>query len=392
MTAADNQNPAPVLFEELSCSDNSVLGVATLNLPKALNALNLDMVRLLLAKLQEWQQRTDIGAVLLKGSGEKAFCAGGDVVSLHNAMKANPDSVPDSAKEFFCEEYQLDHAIHAFTKPLIVWGSGIVMGGGMGLLMGASHRIVTETSRMAMPEITIGLFPDVGGSYFLNKMPPGCGLFCGLTGAMINASDALELGLADHFMSSEQYDALVQQLRDIAWHNASAIASLNSYLVEAQTGVSAQMPASQFMLHSEQIAKLETCQSVQQAVEQILAMPADGDKWLTKAQKNLKAGSPVTMHLVFEQLQRAGDLSLADVLRMEYAMALNCAKFGEFQEGVRALLIDKDMQPKWHYAEPSQVPDTLIASFFEPQWQGEHPLSMLNDNLHKSQSEQERAQ
>lgn len=392
MSATDNHTPAPVLFEELSCSDNSVLGVATLNLPKALNALNLDMVRLLLARLQEWQQRPDVGAVLLKGAGEKAFCAGGDVVSLHNAMKANPDSVPDVAREFFCEEYQLDHAIHAFTKPFIVWGSGIVMGGGMGLLMGASHRIVTETSRMAMPEITIGLFPDVGGSYFLNKMPPGCGLFCGLTGAMINASDALELGLADHFMLSGQFDALVQQLRNIAWHNTGAAQTLNSYLAEIQASVADKIPASQFMLHREQIAQLDSCQSAQKAVEHILAMPASDDKWLTKAQKNLKAGSPITVHLVFEQLQRAGGLSLAEVLRMEYAMALNSTKFGEFQEGVRALLIDKDMQPQWQFAGPSQVPDSLIARFFEPQWQGEHPLSMLNDNPRQSQSEQESAQ
>lgn len=179
MTAIDNPVTAPVLFEEWQCADKSLLGVATLNLPKALNALNLEMVKLLLAKLTEWEQREDVGAVLLRGAGEKAFCAGGDVVSLHNAMKDNPGAVPAAAREFFCEEYQLDHAIHAFSKPFIVWGSGIVMGGGMGLLMGASHRIATETSRMAMPEITIGLFPDVGGSFFLNKMPPGCGLFCG---------------------------------------------------------------------------------------------------------------------------------------------------------------------------------------------------------------------
>lgn len=209
---------------------------------------------------------------------------------------------------------------------------------------------------------------------------------------MINGSDALELGLADHFMLNEQFDALKAQLQQITWSEPAAEQMLNTYLAELQMQASAQLPESQFMLHIDQIQQLAGCQSVTQAVELILSIPADNDKWLSKAQKNLKAGSPITMHLVFEQMQRASGLSLADVLRMEYAMALNCAKSGEFQEGVRALLIDKDMQPNWQFSEPCDVPTEVIAGYFEPQWQGEHPLTMLKDPFPESGAKQESTQ
>ncbi|MCY7294167.1 enoyl-CoA hydratase/isomerase family protein [Alteromonas sp. a30] len=367
---------APVLFEELACADGSKLGIATLNLPKALNSLNLTMVELLLEKLRFWANQDHISAVLLKGAGEKAFCAGGDVVSLYNAMKDNedPSSVPDMAATFFREEYKLDNFIHEYPKPFIVWGSGIVMGGGMGLLMGASHRIVTETSRLAMPEITIGLFPDVGGSYFLNRMPKGCGLFCGLTGAMINASDAIELGLADYFNSAENLNSFVSELKNIEWKARDASKQLDQLCQVKHAANDDLMPEAQFKLHVKAMQGLAQCTSLSQAVSYILQMPSTDDKWLAKAQKNLKAGSPITMHLVYQQLQKGAVLSLAQCFQMELAMAYRSTTLGEFQEGVRALLIDKDMQPKWQYASPDDVPSALVESFFEPQWDGEHPL------------------
>lgn len=367
---------APVLFEELSCVEGGKLGVATLNLPKALNSLNLTMVELLLETLTAWSQREDIVAVLLKGAGEKAFCAGGDVVSLYKSMNTNPDAnqVPSMAAEFFREEYKLDNFIHEYPKPFIVWGSGIVMGGGMGLLMGASHRIVTETSRLAMPEITIGLFPDVGGSYFLNKMPKGCGMFCGLTGAMINASDAIELGLADYFNSADNLDGFISELQKVDWQQENATAKLDELCKVKQASNDDLMPVAQFKLHVDAMQKLDECESLQSTIDAILSMPADDDKWLARAKKNLKAGSPITMHLVYEQLRRATGLSLAECFQMELAMAYRCTTVGEFQEGVRALLIDKDMQPKWQFDSAQAVSAELIESFFEPQWEGEHPL------------------
>lgn len=374
---SQDSQEAPVLFEELECSDGSKLGIATLNMPKALNSLNITMVELLLDKLQVWAGQSDIGAVLLKGSGEKAFCAGGDVVALYESMKEASGKLPAMAETFFREEYTLDNFIHEFPKPFIVWGSGIVMGGGMGLLMGASHRIVTETSRLAMPEVTIGLYPDVGGSYFLSKMPPGCGMFCGLTGAVINCADAIELGLADHFNLSENLSGFVEQLQNIAWFAENARAELDSICIDNQSTYLTHLPVAQFQLHVEAMQKLAKCNSLQAAIDYIHSMPSEEDKWLARAQQNLQAGSPITMHLVYEQLHRAKGLSLAECFQMELGMSYRCAVFGEFQEGVRALLIDKEMKPKWQYPTSAEVPEDVVESFFEPQWNGIHPLFAL---------------
>jgi len=192
------------------------------------------MVALLYPKLVTWQQQQNIAAVFLQGQGDKAFCAGGDIVHLYSAMKnsamtnsASAGNIADKLKEdnkfapeiedYFTQEYQLDFLIHTFNKPFIVWGSGIVMGGGLGMLVGASHRVVTESSRIAMPEISIGLFPDVGASYFLNKMPSGCGLFLALIGATINAADAKYCQLADYFVEQEHKDNLLTELKMINW-------------------------------------------------------------------------------------------------------------------------------------------------------------------------------
>ena len=199
----------PVLFDELPTACGGRIGVATLNAPKSLNALSLEMVHQLEAKLDAWAVDRSIVAVWLEGSGDKAFCAGGDVVALYRSLTEegeNRGSGRDSllAETYFTAEYHLDHRIHTYPKPLMVWGDGIVMGGGLGLMAGGFQRLVTETTRIAMPEITIGLYPDIGASWFLNRMPPGVGAYLGLTGAQLNARDALDLGLADRFIPRER--------------------------------------------------------------------------------------------------------------------------------------------------------------------------------------------
>ena len=183
-------------FEELTGTDGARIGVASLDAEKSLNALSLPMINALSDQLDAWAKEPQIVCVLLRGNGVKAFCAGGEVRSLVEACRAHPGEVPPLAAQFFAAEYRLDFNLHTYPKPLICWGHGYVLGGGMGLLQGASIRIVTPSSRLAMPEISIGLYPDVGASWFLSRLPGKLGLFLGLTGAHMNGRDAIDLDLA----------------------------------------------------------------------------------------------------------------------------------------------------------------------------------------------------
>lgn len=367
---------APVLFNTIELQHGQLLGHAQLNLPKALNALNLDMVRLLTEQLQQWQDDESITAVVLSGAGDKAFCAGGDVVSLYNAMKAEPGKTPDSVETFFTEEYQLDHLIHTYKKPIVVWGSGFIMGGGIGLFAGASHKVVTETSRLAMPEITIGLFPDVGGSYFLNTLKDNMGLFLGLTGVQINAADAMLIGMADHAVADLSVDDFMQQLAASELNDTRY--AIDDLLAKLTLNAAEKLPPSNIAKYQQEIEALMANASLADIVNGITKWLESEEKWLNRAAKTLLNGSPVTQRLVWEQLQRGKELSLADCFRMELIMACRCASAGEFQEGVRALLIDKDGDPNWLYPAQENVPDEFIDSFFAGPWTNEtHPLAKL---------------
>ena len=370
-----NQADAPVVFELADCDNGKKVAFATLNVPKALNALNLDMIRLLAPQLSEWANDDAIALVVLKGHGEKAFCAGGDVVSLYKAMAANDGN--NHIETFFSEEYTLDYQIHTYEKPILLWGNGIIMGGGLGLMAGASHRVVTETARIAMPEITIGLYPDVGGSYFLNKMPAGVGLFLGLTGASINAKDAQFVGLADHFVNAELYGELLATLLGTDWKdNEEYNHGLLSELLHSLQSQSSNEPASEIEPLQAVIAELATKDSLESQIDAILSLDATDNKWLSRAQKSLHHGSPLSAKLVSEQLNRAKGLSLADCFRLELGMSVAAGEFGEFQEGVRALLIDKDGAPNWQFENTQSVTDDAINAFFKARW-SEHPLQGL---------------
>lgn len=366
-----------VIFSELSCKNGKKIGHATLNRESALNALNIDMIKLLTPKLEQWQQDPEVCMVILDGAGDKAFCAGGDVVAMHNAMQDSPEAVPASLQYFFTQEYQLDYLIHSYQKPLLLWGNGIVMGGGLGLMSGASHRIVTETSRIAMPEVSIGLYPDVGGSWFLNKMPEGCGLFLGLTGASVNAADALYTKLADHFIAHESKSALLKDLCDVQWSDVAVdnhllLSSVCAHFENLQIN---ELPLGNVAAYRNVIGELAKADTADKVVGSILAMPTDDDKWLSRAQSTLAGGSPITANLVFEQLRRGKDLSLAECFAMELIMSCRCGEFGEFQEGVRARLIDKDNQPNWRYKNVADIPQDIIEYFFTSLWaENEHPL------------------
>jgi enoyl-CoA hydratase/carnithine racemase len=368
-----------VLYQELTAQNGKKIGVATLNSEKSLNALSLPMVESLLPKLSAWQADSSISMVLLQGAGDKAFCAGGDIRDLYKAMLAQPGTYAPYVEEFFTKEYRLDYLIHTFGKPVLVWGNGIVMGGGLGLMAGASHRVVTASSRIAMPEMAIGLYPDVGASWFLNRMPAGCGLFLGLTGASINAADAKFIGLADNFLLHERKDVLVEKLLQIKWGDTIALnhQKLSDALRSEEDQCRTQMPLSQIRPHQSAIESLATHSSLTDVIDAINRMQGD-DKWLEKAKASLAYGSPITAHIVFALLQLGQSKILADSFRLELGLSVQCGKLGEFTEGVRALLMDKDQKPNWQYKTVDAVPQSVIDELFRSPWAAnEHPLREL---------------
>ncbi|MDO8694608.1 MAG: enoyl-CoA hydratase/isomerase family protein [Sheuella sp.] len=383
-----------VLFEEVACANGMKLGVATLNTPKTLNGLSLDMTRLLAARMEVWAKDPDLALVIMRGAGEKAFCAGGDLHTLYHSMTENigkPAAANTYAGTFFAEEYALDYRIHTFPKPIVVWGDGIVMGGGMGLMMGASHRIVTDTSKMAMPEITIGLFPDVGGTWMLNRLPGKTGLFLGLTGAHIGAADALFAGMADYHLPHDSWNILISSLKTQRWHRTPDQTEmqhetrvrhddmLNSLLHELSSDPVPVIGSLQ--QHLSLIQKICSGSDLDKIVSNILALSEHQDPWLQRAAKTLAAGSPGSARLTFALLQRTKHASLAEVYRIEWIAGLMCASHGDFAEGIRALLVDKDKNPKWNPAKLIDATPQWVEKFFtSPFAAKDHPLYTLGES------------
>ncbi len=351
----------PVTFESYQTHSRSYISVIKLNAPQSLNALTLEMVDLIQEHLDSVRYNNDVVALILDSVIDKAFCAGGDVVSITQAWSKNDEQL---AKDFFQREYKLDRDIHRYPKPIICLANGIVMGGGMGLMNGCSHRVVTETTYMAMPEISIGLFPDVGGSWFLNQITKGMGLFLGLTAAPMNGADATYLGLADYMISTDQKQQLIERLVKADWSNP-APETINQLLSEMQSASSEQCAhvQSNCKQHHELITAATAQKTLSEIVQAILSMDAD-DRWLRKAQENLEYGSPVSASIIHQQLQKTTAMSLEEVFEFEYNLVLACCKQGDFVEGVRALLIDKDRQPNWRYESVEAIDPQYINSFF----------------------------
>lgn len=372
-----------VIFTEYAAGNGRRIGIATLNSPRTLNGLSLAMARLLDAKLIEWAADDGIAVVLLQGAGEKAFCAGGDLHALYRSMLASREAGivhplgNAHAAEFFEVEYRLDYRIHTYAKPILCWGHGIVMGGGIGLMAGASHRVVSERSRLAFPEITVGLFPDVGGSWLLERVPDRAGLFLALTGAPLGAGDAIHARLADLFLPAASREQVLAALIGENWQPQ---ASANHALLDAVLARFAQPAAAgPLQQHAPLLARVCGQASLLAIIAAIQQIDAAGDAWLGTAQQTLAAGSPGSARLGFTLQQRAAALSLADTFRMEYVAALHCATHGDFAEGIRALLIDKDRRPAWNPATLAEASDTFADRFLiEPAWPGEtHPLADL---------------
>lgn len=349
-----------VLLEEVAAANGRRIGVATLNMPAALNALSLEMIRVLMPAFVNWSRDQSIIGVVLQGAGEKAFCAGGDIRELYQSIRANE---PNYARGFFSEEYALDHLIHTFPKPFICWAHGITMGGGVGLMAGASMRVVTSQTKIAMPEINIGLFPDVGGSWILRRMPGRVGLFLALTAAPLNAADAKFVGLADFHIEHANRDAVLNELKTGDWKDV-----LTKFTSTTQLESNVQR-------HFDLINELMSGDDLTAIAERLQNLTTE-DAWLNAAKNSFIKGSPTSAALSFELRKRAEKLSLADVFRLEFDVAIQSCRHHDFPEGVRALLIDKDKKPRWQPASLAEITPQYIGEFFV-KTDGDHPLAAL---------------
>ncbi|MCE1191867.1 MAG: enoyl-CoA hydratase/isomerase family protein [Acidovorax sp.] len=347
------------------------VGFLTLNRPRALNALSLGMVRELMGVLLAWQNDARVLAVAIRGSNKEgpfgAFCAGGDIRFLHQAgSQGNPQ-----LEDFFTEEYALNHLIHNYAKPYIAFMDGIVMGGGMGISQGAALRVVTERTKMAMPETAIGLFPDVGGGYFLSRCPGHIGEWLALTGDTIGAGDAMESGLADGCLPADQQAAVWDALATQTFADDAAV---QAFVASKFVAAGAHHTSARGQI--DQIFSLPTVGAIIAALE-----AADSD-WARSTAATLRKRSPLMLHVVLEQIRRARGMGLADDLRMERDMVRHCFYLrpgqSETVEGIRALAVDKDHAPKWNPARIEDVTPAMVAPFFVSPWPAHaHPLASL---------------
>ncbi len=349
------------------------VGCITLNRPKALNALSLGMVRSLMATLLAWQKDDQVLAVAIRGNGREgpfgAFCAGGDIRFLHAAGSSGNPQLED----FFTEEYALNHLIHTFGKPYIAFMDGIVMGGGMGISQGGTLRVVTERTKMAMPETAIGLFPDVGGGYFLSRCPGRVGEWLALTGDTIGAADAIAFQLADGFLPCGELGAVWDQLGSQPFSDGKAVQDFvaSKFVAAGACQVSAGAQIDQYF-------GLDGVPAI------IAALEAAPGEWERATAATLRKRSPLMLHVVLEQIRRARGMGLADDLRMERDMVRHCFYLrpgqSETIEGIRALAVDKDHSPQWAPARIEDVTPAMWQPFFDSPWPVHaHPLAPLRD-------------
>jgi enoyl-CoA hydratase/carnithine racemase len=374
----DNEiTQSPVLFEKRITANGKFFAIATLNQEKTLNSLSIEMVDLLYSQLLQWQEDDHVVAVMLQAAGNKAFCAGGDIQQLYRSSVNNPGGPCEYAENFFAREYRLDYLIHDYKKPMLCWGHGIVMGGGLGLMAGCRHRIVTEKTRMAMPEITIALYPDVGGSWFLNRAPGRSGLFLALTASSMNATDCLFVNYADYFIEHAAKTSVIDRLLALPWSASSEHDSdqISAVLVEVAAGSRALKPVANIEPNFDMIEQLTDYNKLADIVEAIKTLESD-DKWLQKGAAALAHGSALSACNIYQALQQSKSMSLAQVLQFELMLSTNIVRHPEFAEGVRALLIDKDQQPRWLFDSVNDVPDKLLEQMLTPPWP-ENPLANL---------------
>lgn len=371
-------------------TEGKYLGILTLNRPDSLNSLDLALIQSLHHALTDWQDDEDIVAIVLQGANARAFCAGADLRALYDSMLTvdATDSAwdYDYARDLFGQEYALDYLIHTYTKPIVALGFGVLMGGGVGLFAGASHRVVSPQTRFAMPEIVIGLFPDVAGSWLFAHLPAGIAHTLTMTGAHINGADVHYLGLADYlFDDSITSQSIIQALSNEQWQGCPYEISSNALAPLHQPGLS---KLGVLLPHYDYLRTLGTQPQFGQLCQHFLDWAADADAehprfdpWLHQAGVQFGHGCPMSIRLGYDLLSVQRYHSLAQAFQCDFNVAMHCVASGDFQEGIRALLIDKDRQPRWRHAHPLAVTPAEVQTFLQAvQPAGmSHPLAHLGE-------------
>jgi enoyl-CoA hydratase/carnithine racemase len=385
MTAGGEVAAVVAAASELDTEVQNHIAFVTLNRPAALNALSLGMVQELLRRLREYAADPEVRAVFLRGAGDKAFCAGGDVRALYRSITESGSM----HRDFLQTEYRLDYFLHRYPKPVVAFMDGITMGGGMGLAQGAGLRIVGERTRLAMPEVAIGFFPDVGGSYFLSRLPGSLGPYLALTGLSIRAADALYCGLADVQVDATAAARLPTALREFDWQRepgrgpreggeplsppsvlSRLVRLMREFAPPSSTdsaSLAALRPAIDLHFAQSDVAAILT--SLEHEVRPEYA------GWAAETVRVLRSRSPLMLEVTLHELHLGKSLPLADCFRMELGMAEASFAGSEFREGVRAVLIDKDNAPRWQPSRIEDVDAASVADFFrDPYAPRVHPL------------------
>ena len=365
-----------IFFQEHQKTDGNCIGEVKLNNPKRFNALNSSMILSLKDKLIEWKENKKIDLIFIHGEGDKAFCAGGDVKSIYHKIKESQAEDKDpglAVQSFFEEEYKTMYLMHTYPKPIVLWGHGITMGGGLGLFMASSHSIVTESSVLAMPEVSIGLFPDVGGSYFLNLLKKNIGWYLALTGHRMNGTEAHYLNMSKLCFKDSHKEEVFQFLLSSFESRQDFDQKIKQFQNNKQISLDQKNWIQNF---EKEIVNLIEKKSLKTIYNKIKEIEIQDVVWLKNKETFLK-GSPSSLGVICEQLRRGESLSLKEVFQMELVMVMQHARHPDFSEGVRAVLIDKTGSPAWQPAHIKDIQDSWILEHFCPLPAWVNPLKDL---------------
>ncbi len=350
--------------DEIILARHGGLASLTINRPRALNALTLANYRHIAPEFAAWADDPSVHAVVVRGAGGRAFCAGGDVRAVYEAGRGIAGA-PDLTAVFFAEEYRLIRAIHRFPKPYIAIIDGITMGGGAGISVNGAYRVATARTLFAMPETGIGLFPDVGATRFLNREPGMIGRYLGLTGARLNAADALYCGFATHFVGADRVETLVSTLAETRWEAGGEAAQVEAVLA-AFAGDPGPPPLAALQPAIDRAFAGATIEAILAALAAEAGAGGAQAVWAAETRAGLMTKSPTSLKVTLRQLVLGRGYDLDAALKLEYRLTQHFMAGHDFYEGVRALLIDKDQKPQWRPASLADVDDAMVEAYFAP--------------------------